>query len=40
VTYRRSVERDWIGNFNHLAWVEDLSWRLPTEARQPAELYP
>ena len=40
VTYRRSVERDWIGNFNHLAWEEDQSWRLPTEARQPAELYP
>lgn len=40
VTFRRSVERDGIDNFNHLAWVEDLSWKLPAEARQPAELYP
>lgn len=40
VTYRRSVERDGIDNFNHLAWVEDQSWKLPTEAKQPAELYP
>ena len=40
VTYRRAVERDGISNFNHLAWVEDLSWKLPAEAKQPAELFP
>jgi uncharacterized protein DUF4838 len=40
LTFRRSVERDGISNFNQLAWVEDLSWKLPAEARQPAELYP
>jgi len=40
VTLRRSLERDGISNFNNLAWVEDLSWKLPAEAKQPAELYP
>ncbi len=40
VTFRRAAEREGIGNFNHLAWVEDLSWKLPAEAKQPAELYP
>lgn len=31
--FRRSHERSGIANFNHLAWVEDLSWKLPAEAK-------
>jgi hypothetical protein len=38
--FRRAHEKEWLGNFNHLSWVEDLSWKLPNEAKQPAELYP
>lgn len=40
MTFRRRVEREGIANFNQLAWVEDLSWKLPVETRQPADLYP
>jgi hypothetical protein len=32
--FRRAHERDGIANFNHSAWVEDASWRLPTPAKQ------
>ena len=33
-------ERSGIGNFNHNAWVEDLSWKLSDETRQAPDLYP
>lgn len=38
--FRRAHERDGIGNFNHLAWVEDLSWKLSDETREAPDLYP
>ena len=38
--FRRAHERSWIGNFNHNAWVEDLSWKLSNETKQEPELYP
>jgi len=38
--FRRAHEREGIGNFNHLAWVEDLSWKLSDETRQAPDLYP
>lgn len=34
IAFRRANERSGIGNFNHLAWVEDLSWKLSEEARR------
>lgn len=40
LTFRRAHERSGIGNFNHLAWVEDLSWKLSEETRQAPDLYP
>lgn len=40
LAFRRAHERDGIGNFNHLAWVEDLSWKLSTETKQAPDLYP
>jgi hypothetical protein len=40
LTFRRAAERSGIGNFNHLAWVEDLSWKLSDETRKAPELYP
>ena len=40
LTFRRTHERSWIGNFNHNAWVEDLSWKLSNETKQEPELYP
>ena len=40
ITFRRRVENTGIGNFNHLAWVEDLSWRLSDEVKQAPDLYP
>lgn len=40
LAFRRSHERQWIANFNHNAWVEDLSWKLSNETRQEPELYP
>jgi hypothetical protein len=40
LTYRRTHERKWIGNFNHNAWVEDLSWKLSNETKQEPEYYP
>lgn len=40
ITFRRANERSGIGNFNHLAWVEDLSWKLSEETRQTPDLYP
>ena len=38
--FRRANERTWIGNFNHSAWVEDLSWKLSAETKQEPDLYP
>jgi hypothetical protein len=38
--FRRAHERDWIGNFNHNAWVEELSWKLSNETKQEPEYYP
>jgi hypothetical protein len=38
--FRRANERKWIGNFNHNAWVEDLSWKLSHETKQEPEYYP
>ena len=40
LAFRRKAEHSGISNFNHLAWVEDLSWRLSEESRQAPELYP
>ena len=40
IRFRREHELSGIGNFNHLSWVEDLSWRLGAEAKQPPDLYP
>jgi hypothetical protein len=40
LTFRRANERSWIGNFNHNAWVEDLSWKLSSETKKEPELYP
>ncbi len=38
IAFRREHAREWIANFNHCAWVEDKSWRLPaslTASRVP-----
>ena len=40
LTFRRAHERQWIDNFNHNAWVEDLSWKLSNETKQAPDLYP
>lgn len=40
IAFRRANERSGICNFNHLAWMEDLSWKLSEETRQPPDLYP
>ena len=40
ITRRRALEKTGIGNFNHLAWVEDLSWKLSDETRKTPDLYP
>lgn len=40
LAFRRAHEREWFANLNHNAWVEDLSWKLATETKQPAEYYP
>lgn len=40
LTFRRNHERSGISNFNHLAWLEDLSWKLSQETRQTPDLYP
>jgi hypothetical protein len=38
--FRRQHEREWFANLGHNAWVEDLSWKLANETKQPAEYYP
>jgi hypothetical protein len=40
LTFRRATEKLGIDNFNHLAWVEDLSWKLSDEVKQMPDLYP
>ncbi|MDB6137873.1 MAG: hypothetical protein JWO94_945, partial [Verrucomicrobiaceae bacterium] len=40
IACRRSVEKTGISNFNHLAWMEDLSWKLSDETRKTPDLYP
>ena len=40
IRFRRANEQAGIGNFNHLAWVEDSSWKLSEESRKAADLYP
>lgn len=40
LAFRRAHERQWFANLNHNAWVEDLSWKLATETKQPADYYP
>jgi hypothetical protein len=40
LAFRRAHEREWFANLNHNAWVEDLSWKLASETKQPAEYYP
>lgn len=40
LAFRRAHERSGISNFNHLAWVEDLSWKLSEETKQTPDLYP
>ena len=38
--FRRRHEGGWIYNLNHAAWVEDASWKLSNETKQPADVYP
>lgn len=38
--FRRRHEREWIYNLNHAAWVENASWKLSNETKQPAVVYP
>ena len=40
INFRRAHEVTGISNFNHLAWVEDLSWKLSDETRKAPDLYP
>lgn len=40
LAFRRAKEKQGIANFNHSAWVEDLSWKLSHETKQEPELYP
>jgi hypothetical protein len=40
LTFRRANEKSGISNFNHLAWIEDLSWKLSEETKQAPDLYP
>lgn len=40
IAFRRANERKNIANFNQLAWVEDLSWKLSDETKQAPDLYP
>jgi hypothetical protein len=40
LTFRRANEALGIDNFNHLAWVEDLAWKLSDEVKQTPDLYP
>lgn len=40
LAFRRKHEREWFANLGHNAWVEDLSWKLATETKQPADYYP
>ena len=40
VKFRRANEASGIGNFNHSAWVEDLSWKLDEATRKAPEIYP
>jgi hypothetical protein len=40
IVFRRKAEHSGIGNFNHLAWVEDLSWKMSDEAKKAPDLYP
>jgi hypothetical protein len=40
LAFRRKHEREWFANLNHNAWVEDLSWKLASETKQPADFYP
>jgi hypothetical protein len=40
LAFRRTHEREWFANLNHNAWVEDLSWKLASETKQPADYYP
>lgn len=40
VRFRRAHERDWIGNFDHSAWVEDKSWHLSDEYMASIEAAP
>lgn len=38
--FRRAHEHMNLANFNHLAWVEDLSWKMSDEAKKAPDLYP
>ena len=40
ITFRRENERSGISNFNHDAWVEDLSWKLSDDTKKAPDLYP
>ncbi|MDO8542950.1 MAG: DUF4838 domain-containing protein [Opitutaceae bacterium] len=40
LAFRRKHEREWFANLGHNAWVEDLSWKLASETKQPADFYP
>ncbi|WP_175414969.1 DUF4838 domain-containing protein [Nibricoccus aquaticus] len=33
ITFRQAHEREWLGNFNHSAWIEEASWRLPGQTK-------
>ncbi len=40
IAFRRQTEKSGISNFNHLAWMEDSSWKLTDETRKTPDLYP
>jgi hypothetical protein len=40
IAFRRAHEKSWIDNMNHLAWVEDLSWKLSDDVKKAPDLYP
>ncbi|HEX4149482.1 MAG TPA: DUF4838 domain-containing protein [Pirellulales bacterium] len=37
LAFRRAHEQAGISNFNHLAWIESMSWKLPDDTRQPPD---
>lgn len=38
--FRRAHEREWFSNLSNAAWIEDISWKLTSDAKQEPEYYP